>query len=259
MNEGGALMNIKTIIVDLDRTLLRTDKTISSYTATILKECKKKAIRIMVATARPLRAIEQYCEIVDFDAMVVSNGARIIWGDRRKEYSISQKSAVQLLKTLKKHPTLKVTLETGDCAYSNKPIEDYNTVICDDLISVANAEVVLKILVHIYNEDDLAIVKKELTEDLYYTIANGYLMQIMNKDATKWSGIKTILDIGKCSYDEAAYFGDDYDDIEPMKMCGLGIAVSNGIDEVKSVADYITENNDADGVAKFIEKLLLNN
>lgn len=178
-------MNIKTIIVDLDRTLLRTDKTISMYTTTILKECKKNAIGIMVATARPLRAIKQYCEIVDFDAMVVSNGARIIWGDRRKEYSISQKSAVQLLKTLKKHPTLKVTLETGDCAYSNKPIEDYNTVICDDLISVANAEVVLKILVHIYNEDDLAIVKKELTEDLYYTIANGYLMQIMNKAATK--------------------------------------------------------------------------
>lgn len=44
-----------------------------------------------------------------------------------------------------------------------------------------------------------------------------------------------------------------------MKMCGLGIAVSNGIDEVKAVADYITESNDADGVAKFIEKLLLNN
>ena len=252
-------MNIKTIIVDLDRTLLRTDKTISSYTATILKECKKNAIGIMVATARPLRAIKQYCEIVDFDGMVVSNGARVIWGDRRKEYSISQKSVVQLLKTLKKYPALKITLETGDCAYSNKPIEDYETVICDDLISVAKADVVLKILVHIYNDEALAIVKKELTEDLYYTIANGYLMQIMNKAATKWNGIKTILDNDKCAYDETAYFGDDYDDIEPMKMCGLGIAVSNGIDEVKAVADYIAENNDADGVAKFIEQLLLNN
>ena len=71
-------MTIKTIIVDLDRTLLHTDKTISLYTARILKECKKNAIRIMVATARPLRAIKEYCELVDFDAMVVSNGARVI-------------------------------------------------------------------------------------------------------------------------------------------------------------------------------------
>ena len=68
-------MNIKTIIVDLDRTLLHTDKTISSYTAKVLKECKKNAIRIMVATARPLRAIKQYLSrecssaIESFDAV----------------------------------------------------------------------------------------------------------------------------------------------------------------------------------------------
>ena len=66
------------------------------------------------------------------------------------------------------------------------------------------------------------------------------------------------MDIDKCAYEETVYFGDDYDDIEPMKRCGIGVAVSNGIDEVKAVADYITESNDADGVAKFIERLLLN-
>ena len=55
-------MSIKTIVVDLDRTLLRTDKTLSSYTVNVLKECKANKIGIMVATARPLRAIEEYCE-----------------------------------------------------------------------------------------------------------------------------------------------------------------------------------------------------
>lgn len=54
-------MTIKTIIVDLDRTL-----------------------------ARPLRAVKQYCEIVDFDAMVVSNGARVVCGNQRKEYVMIQ-------------------------------------------------------------------------------------------------------------------------------------------------------------------------
>lgn len=250
-------MNVKTIVVDLDRTLLRTDKTISSYTAMVLKECKKNAIGIMVATARPLRAVKQYCEMIDFDAMVVSNGARVICGNQRTEYGICQKSAQQLLRTLKRYPALRITLETGDCAYSNKPIEDYETVICNDLEGVAKTEGVLKILVHIDNDETLAVVKKELTEDLYYTVANGYLIQIMNKSATKWNGIKAMLNIGKCSADETAYFGDDYDDIEPIKMCGIGIAVSNGIDEVKAVADYVAESNDVDGVARFLEQLLL--
>ena len=40
-------------------------------------------------------------------------------------------------------------------------------------------------------------------------------------------------------------------------MCGMGIAVSNGINEAKAAADYIAESNDADGVAKFIEQVLL--
>jgi len=40
-------------------------------------------------------------------------------------------------------------------------------------------------------------------------------------------------------------------------MCGIGVAVSNAIDEVKAVADHIAESNDDDGVAKFIERYIL--
>jgi hydroxymethylpyrimidine pyrophosphatase-like HAD family hydrolase len=40
-------------------------------------------------------------------------------------------------------------------------------------------------------------------------------------------------------------------------MCGLGIAVVNGIDAVKNAADFIADSNDADGVAKFIEERIL--
>ena len=57
-------VNIKTIIVDLDRTLLHTDKTLSAYTIKVLNECKKYGIKIMVATARPFRTTKQYCDLV---------------------------------------------------------------------------------------------------------------------------------------------------------------------------------------------------
>lgn len=250
-------VSIKTIVVDLDRTLLHTDKSLSEHTVKVLSECKRHGIKIMVATARPLRATKQYCDLIDFDAMVVSNGARILYKNQRTDYGICQKSAAHLLNTLTQYPALRITLETGDCAYSNHPIEDYETILTDDLVRVATAEGTLKILVHLDSEKILPLVQKELTEDLYYTIAHGYLLQIMNTSATKWNGIKAMLDLCSCSPDEAAYFGDDQDDMEPIKMCGLGIAVSNGIDEVKAVADYVIENNDCDGVANFIETQIL--
>ena len=250
-------VSIRTIVVDLDSTLLRTDKTISEYTAAVLKECRKNAIRIMVATARPLRTAMPYCRTVDFDAMVVSNGARIIHGNHQTEYGISRESAERVLNALTRYPNLRITVETGDRAYANKPIADYETILTDDLVGVARSEGVAKILVHLDDSDTLALVRKELPEDLYDSIANGYLMQIMNKAATKWKGIQAMLDICNCSAAETAYFGDDHDDVEPIKMCGIGIAVANGIEEVKAVADYIAESNDADGVAAFIEEMIL--
>ena len=50
-------------------------------------------------------------------------------------------------------------------------------------------------------------------------------------------------------------FGDDNDDIEPIKNCCMGVAVSNAIDEVLNAADFITESNDMDGAAQYIEKI----
>lgn len=250
-------MGVKAIVVDLDRTLLHTDKTLSTYSIEVLKTCKEKDIQIMVASARPWRTAKQYCEMIDADAMVVSNGARIICGNGQTEYGICQESAEHLLGYLKRYPDLRITLETGDTAYSNKPIEDYETILSDDLDGVTKAEGALKILVHLDSKDTLAVVEKGLTDDLYYTVAHGYLMQIMNKAATKWNGIKAMLEISNCAPEETAYFGDDHDDMEPIKMCGLGVAVSNAIDEVKAVADYVAESNDTDGVARFIEKKLL--
>ena len=62
--------SMKTIIVDLDRTLLHTDKTLSAYTVKVLKECQKCGIHIMVATARPERETKQYSDYVRIFAQV---------------------------------------------------------------------------------------------------------------------------------------------------------------------------------------------
>ena len=249
--------DVKAIIVDLDRTMLHNDKTVSPYTLAVLEKCKRNGIRIMAATARPLRTTMQYCEKINFDAMVVSNGARVICGAQQTDHGICFQSAEKLLDALHRYPELRITLETGDCAYSNKPIAEYETTISDHLAAVAKAEGVLKILVGLDTNATLSIVSTALTEDLYYTVSNGNLVQIMDKSATKWNGIKAMLNTCNCSSNETAYFGDDHDDIEAIKMCGIGIAVSNGIEEVKAVADYVTQSNDEDGVAKFIVQQLL--
>lgn len=62
--------------------------------------------------------------------------------------------------------------------------------------------------------------------------------------------------ISGVNLNEIVAFGDDKNDIDMLKICGTGIAVSNAISEVLEIADGVTSSNDEDGVAKWIENSL---
>ena len=46
-------------------------------------------------------------------------------------------------------------------------------------------------------------------------------------------------------------------DYDMTLHAGVGVVMANGSDKTKSVADYITDDNDHDGIGKFIEKHIL--
>lgn len=71
---------IKMIITDLDNTLLRNDKTISDYTASVLNKCRQNGIKIIFATARPARVAKH--DIFTPDAIIADNGAIINCGGK---------------------------------------------------------------------------------------------------------------------------------------------------------------------------------
>ena len=74
-------MCIKMIVTDLDRTLLRTDKTISGYSVDILNRCRECGIKVVFATARPKRTVNHYFESIPVDALILHNGAVIYTDD----------------------------------------------------------------------------------------------------------------------------------------------------------------------------------
>ena len=95
----------------------------------------------------------------------------------------------------------------------------------------------------------------DLPETVYSTVADKKLRQYMGGTATKWRGIQQLLDSVNLEAKQAVYFGDDNDDIEPIRRCGYGVAVSNALDCVKAVADEVAESNDEDGVARTLARL----
>jgi len=249
---------IKAIITDLDRTLLHTDKTISEYTLQVLQKCHARGIRIMAATARPERAVLDYHKQICFDAMTVMNGAGVSFpGMEATGYPIARESVATILERLCKLPDIILSLECGNEVYASIEIPEWEAKVFTEFPKLPTEGLIYKILVSRVGENIGPLVKTMLTEDTYCTVANDNLVQIMNKNATKWNGIRLMIDACNIAPEQAVYFGDDNDDIEPLKNCGIGVAVANAIDAVKKAADVVVESNDEDGVAKWIERNLL--
>jgi len=250
--------NIKAIITDLDRTLLRTDKTISEDTLQVLQKCREKGMLIMAATARPERAILDYHEQVHFDAMTVMNGAGVIApAQEAAGYPIARESVITILDRLCELPDIILSLECGNEVYASIEIPEWEAKVFTEFPKLPTDGLIYKILVSRANENIGPLVETLLTEDTYCTVAGNNLVQIMNRKATKWNGIRMTLESFDIEPEQAVYFGDDNDDIEALKNCGTGVAVANAIETVKKVADEVVESNDEDGVAKWIERKLL--
>ena len=122
---------MKAIITDLDRTLLRTDKSVSEYTYDVLKKCHDNGIILMAATARTERRVLNYHNRIGFDAITTLNGARIILPNGIIENGITSTSAESILKKVITLPDLVMSIETGNGVFSNVPIPGWDSTVFD--------------------------------------------------------------------------------------------------------------------------------
>ena len=245
----------RAVIVDLDRTLLRTDKSISGYAQQVLCEWEARGSCLYAATARPERAIGEYRRIIPFRSVVTLNGARIITPAGVAENPVSPDSAAFLLEQLCRIEGAVISVETGNGIYANTDIPDWQPKVMEDVRILPESEKIYKILAsHPSMKTDVLTI--EAPEDVYSTVAEQTLIQYMSRNATKWNGIRLALQEDRIPAEQAICFGDDNDDIEPIRMCGRGVAVSNALEEVRRIADAVADCNDSDGVAKYLAELL---
>lgn len=250
------------IVTDLDRTLLHADKTINDYTTSILKRCQDRGIKIVFATARPIRTVKMFLIQIKPDAVIYHNGALTYLGNEKiLTVQIKNRAAKDLIFKIKhRYPNKKLSCEINDVLYANFDISlfwDKAECVITDFSDLPNDDVD-KIIAEIQNHPEhFKEIANLLPDDLYAEIADNRLALIMNKNAAKHNAIKILMDKMNLSPENIIAFGDDVNDIGMLKYCGIGVCVDNAIDEVKEIANYICKSNDKDGVAHFIEEFIL--
>lgn len=83
-----------------------------------------------------------------------------------------------------------------------------------------------------------------------------FMVEIFAADVNKWRGIKWLATQYGIPDHEIAAVGDEVNDLPMLKHAGLGVAMGNAISPAKAVADRITLNHDAHGVAYALRQML---
>ena len=90
--------------------------------------------------------------------------------------------------------------------------------------------------------------------ELYIVKSTPYFCEISNSEAKKSCAVEFLQNYWGLKKDEILCIGDQNNDIELLKVGGIAVAMGNATDELKSVANYVTDTIDNDGFVKAIEK-----
>lgn len=273
-------MAYKLICLDMDGTLLDTNKKISDRTKNAIKKAHEKGVKIAISTGRVFISAKYYANMLGISAPIIaSNGAYIKEKDKEEIIYKSpiDESLCKDIINIAKNYEFHFYLNTCDTIISAKPYPkgytylEMSNELPDDMkvhlevntnleeeATNRNGQIVKAICIS-DDREMLENARKEVESlgNLEIVSSLGDNFEIMNKEVSKGKGVKVLADFYGISQDEVICMGDGENDLSMIKYAGLGVVMGNAPDSIKKYADYIADTNDNDGVAKVIEEFVL--
>lgn len=255
-------MEIKAVFFDVDGTLVsHTKRNVPESTKIVMEKLKEKGIKRILATGRHMSEIDMLpIENMEFDAYIMLNGQLCLDSARNiiLENPISGSDKEYLIK-LFREKVVPIMFVEKDEMYINF-IND-NVVVAQDAISTPLPDIkeytgneIYQVILYA-DEETENIISKNLVESKI-TRWNEYALDVISASGGKESGIKEYLKINNINKKETMAFGDGENDIDMLKLVGIGVAMGNAEDCVKESADYITSSVDDGGIMKAFNKFI---
>jgi len=265
----------KLLAVDMDGTLLNSNRMISKVNKKAIKDAVEKGVKVVITSGRGLTGLKNFLSEVQLTGknqyLIANNGGTIYrtndfecitykglrGSDFKKAYSLSKKLDLYMIAYTHEGPIAAEENEFTrfETEYVGIPVKiiDINSDIDDEdeitKILFSQAEEVL--------DNKMLQIPKEFYNEYNLVKTMPFVLEVMDKDCNKGYGVKILSEKLGIKKEEIICIGDQANDMEMISYAGLGIAMGNAIDEVKNIAQYITSDNDNDGVAKAIEKFIL--
>lgn len=275
------MRDIKIIALDLDGTLLNSQKKLSLRNLSALRAAAERGIEIVPTTGRFYGGMPEEIRSLPFIHYVITiNGAqvqRLADGEVLYRAEMPRPQAVALMGVLDQWPVaydcycnngafmtgvLKEKIEdyTADVHYQNMVRQLRQSV--PELKAWVESQPYDVQKVQFFTED--RVVKAQLMEelprkfpDLVITSAIPSNVEINQRNANKGQALLALAQHLGYTAEQVMAFGDGLNDLSMIRAAGTGVVMANGFPEVKAVADLLAEDCDHDGVAKVIEDVCL--
>mgnify|MGYP002868866012 CR=1 FL=1 len=266
----------KLLAVDMDGTLLNSQKKITPRTAATLTKLADSGIFVVTSTGRNLAELEDYRE--EFRPMnygILLSGGMIFDFFRDEPIKIHAVEETTILKlidfgleelamihlhtvrsSIAREDDIQNMAAFGMGVYQS--MFDKICVRCEDFKGYVHEHPGEVIKVNLYHRDAASRDRNfARMSDLNLSIsfAESNNLEASPANITKASGLVELCEFLKIDLAETVAIGDAYNDREILQTAGLGVAMGNACDEIKQLADFVTLDNDNDGVAAAIEQL----
>ncbi|EZH67095.1 hypothetical protein DH09_03935 [Bacillaceae bacterium JMAK1] len=255
-------MNQKIVFLDIDGTIYNEEKQMSKATKQAVQQLQERGHHVVIATGRAPFMYNELKKELNITTHIGFNGSYVVLDEQ-----------VVLAKSLDKDALKAIRLDAQE--------KGHPMVVMDHLGARTNIAVSDRIR-ECMNSLHLPypnVVKDPFEGEIYQGLlfskveeAHGYEDNYPQFDFVRWHdlsldlipsggskavGIKKVADLLHIDMKDTIAFGDGLNDIEMLQAAGTGVAMGNGKDVVKSVADFTTTHVDDEGIYEGLKKLAL--
>lgn len=266
-------MSIKLIAIDLDDTLLRDDISVSDYTKKTLQAAMAKGVKIVIATGRMFQAARPWGQAIGLDdvPMICYTGALTGLCESGKiirNVTVEKETALDILQTVREEGWYAHTYIDDEL---HVPYYDWRTKAYERQCGVKAhvdgeffyhpEKAPTKILVCEYYDKKMkeieTILKEKYAGSVNQVKSKPYFFEMNHKECSKGNAITAMCELYGISIREAMTFGNGNNDVSMLSITPWSFAVANASASAKAAAAHVTASNNEDGVAKAVEKYVL--
>lgn len=276
-------MNLKMIVLDIDRTLLNEDKVISTRTKDKLVTAQQRGIKVVLASGRPTQGMLSLAEELEMDkyeGFLVSYNGSQVYDVKTKEILFNQAISAELANDILSHLSsfdVVPMVDHGEYMYVNNAFFDINYETPPGFVNIVHYEArggnfkvaevddyrkviknsVNKILVAgnpEYLEKNHEAMRAPFDNTVTTAFSAPFYFEYTDKGIDKAKALDEVFSPMGFSKENMIAFGDGQNDRSIIEYAGIGVAMGNAVQEILDLADEVTSSNDEDGIAEFLDR-----